>query len=587
MSTTVYIDSTAYDIPVTDETGWGDDVTAWIIDASAKITARHTYLNNASLDLYELTANGTDKISIKAPGDVGTGGYTITLPADPSAGLLSMDAVGNILITTPLSLDYAYDNGADIYVDAGRISVIVSENTDGLFVNKTGTGAGYPVRIDNAGTASGLLIVQAGVAAALELYQGGSHSCLVINKADTWAGEGIDVTNLGLGHGIKIAQSGAGRAIDITLTADASWGIAITNHGANDTIYVDTDTGGKGFRIDQSGGVIGGEINQAGGADGFVVNQSGAGRSIYLNHTATGADPVLAILNAGVGDGIQVTANANGQAGYFTKAAGTGALPCVYVNNFGTGAGIHVVQTTGAAPALKVEQNAASYGVQIVRWNTGGTYPALHAQNDGAAGSIMAVNTHITGVSFIAEGTGTNGTTAQFNHMGAGTGNVIEIDNDGTGYDIQGSDAAWHITKAGDTSLGALTIVSLDVTAISGATVQGKTTLYGLVLHPSTKTIGSGGTITVADTDSFIRLDTYASGATDDLDSMSGGSDGQILVFGSAADARDPIFTRAGGAGGFLLGAATRRLNLMGSRLVVQYDSALTKWCELSYSDNA
>ena len=56
------------------------------------------------------------------------------------------------------SLDTAYDNGAVITVDVNTVTLTQTLNDTGFLINKTGTGAGLPARIVNAGTGEDLQI---------------------------------------------------------------------------------------------------------------------------------------------------------------------------------------------------------------------------------------------------------------------------------------------------------------------------------------------------------------------------------------------------------------------------------------------
>ena len=56
------------------------------------------------------------------------------------------------------TLDSAYDAGRTITVDLGPVTLTVSAAVDGLFINKTNTGAGEPLELANAGTADDILI---------------------------------------------------------------------------------------------------------------------------------------------------------------------------------------------------------------------------------------------------------------------------------------------------------------------------------------------------------------------------------------------------------------------------------------------
>jgi pectate lyase len=80
------------------------------------------------------------------------------------------------------------------------------------------------------------------------------------------------------------------------------------------------------------------------------------------------------------------------------------------------------------------------------------------------------------------------------------------------------------------------------------------------------------------------RLDTEAAAATDDLDTINGGSDGDLIILSTTNSARDVVVKDGTGnlvlAGDFTLSTTSDRIKLI-------YDSTLSAWVELSRSDNA
>jgi len=91
----------------------------------------------------------------------------------------------------------------------------------------------------------------------------------------------------------------------------------------------------------------------------------------------------------------------------------------------------------------------------------------------------------------------------------------------------------------------------------------------------------SGGAVTA--THSYHRVDTESGAASDDLDTINGGTDGQVLVLTSVAAARDVVAKDGTGnlslSGDFTLGDTTDTLSLI-------YDSTASAWLELSRSNN-
>ena len=96
----------------------------------------------------------------------------------------------------------------------------------------------------------------------------------------------------------------------------------------------------------------------------------------------------------------------------------------------------------------------------------------------------------------------------------------------------------------------------------------------------SNLTIASGA-ITV--TTSYSRVDTEASAATDDLNTINGGVDGQRLVLSAAAGARTVVVKDGAGnirtAGDFSLDNTQDTIELI-------FNGSVNEWYEISRSDN-
>ena len=111
---------------------------------------------------------------------------------------------------------------------------------------------------------------------------------------------------------------------------------------------------------------------------------------------------------------------------------------------------------------------------------------------------------------------------------------------------------------------------------------------HGLTLSNGFLSIGaSAGELTIATgavtaTGSFHTIDTEADAATDDLDTISGGTTGDILIIGAADSARDVV---AKDATGNLSLNGDFTMDHVDDRLVLLFDG--TNWVELSRSDNA
>lgn len=137
-----------------------------------KETARkqsHRLMNQKGLELFEATANGSNKITLRAPAALG-GDITWTLPNADSVGFFRSDGAGGITIVAGTSsLDDAYNNGSTITVDTAAITLTVTAAINGITVNKTNTSTGQCVDIDNDGAGAGLRINQDGANYGLEV----------------------------------------------------------------------------------------------------------------------------------------------------------------------------------------------------------------------------------------------------------------------------------------------------------------------------------------------------------------------------------------------------------------------------------
>ena len=114
----------------------------------------------------------------------------------------------------------------------------------------------------------------------------------------------------------------------------------------------------------------------------------------------------------------------------------------------------------------------------------------------------------------------------------------------------------------------------------SDNTFTKRNTFHGPVriTQGSDLTIASGA-ITV--THSHHRVDTQGGASTDDLDTISGGTTGQILIIRSVSGARDTTLVETGNLK--LNGSFT--LTVVADQIVLIYDG--TNWNELTRSNNA
>ena len=91
----------------------------------------------------------------------------------------------------------------------------------------------------------------------------------------------------------------------------------------------------------------------------------------------------------------------------------------------------------------------------------------------------------------------------------------------------------------------------------------------------------SGGAITRTQTTSFFRVAAEA-GIADNLTTINGGAEGDVIIIKS--DTGDTITVNE--AGNILVVGTTRTLDNPGDKFTCIYDSAISKWCEISQAGN-
>lgn len=195
--------------------------------------------------LYEDSANGTNYVGHKAAASV-TSTYAVEWPAAPPGSTLfmTMTDAGVIGFATPsTTLDDAYTNGQTIAVDAGEIDISGSAsrlmhlqqtgNQSVLFLEKTGTGAGTPLQINDGGVGTTLSVTKTGSSGSPLIITGATHSfsisfaglldqqvnaaseVAVFTKLDSGAEDVIQILSSGSGHYID-TDAGAGTPAHLT-----------------------------------------------------------------------------------------------------------------------------------------------------------------------------------------------------------------------------------------------------------------------------------------------------------------------------------------------------------------------------------
>lgn len=145
-------------------------------------------------------------------------------------------------------------------------------------------------------------------------------------------------------------------------------------------------------------------------------------------------------------------------------------------------------------------------------------------------------------------------------------------------------DSSGNVEIAGTLSIDTIG----EKTAAAGVTIDSLLVKDGTIPKtvlgaPTELTLDTDGEITV--TQSYHSVDTFEDAGTDDLDTINGGANGMLLVLTSDNAARDT--TVKDGTGNIELdGGADFTLSALRRRIILQYDSRISKWVEWSRSSN-
>lgn len=353
-------------------------------------------------------------------------------------------------------------------------------------------------------------------------------------------------------------------------------------HGPNVTITNTTTT--EALLITQQGDVT---------ATGSVkILQQGAGNALRLEKSSTTTQPCLQVLMTGAGHGVSIDQRGNNYGLYVTTTS-VSTSPAVHINN------------EADDRAMQIVQFANNNGLYINKWGTGagavihinnqGTGDGLYINNTRGANGIQINNqanspTAALYVNNITTGSGravrvdnsSSGYTLYLNKITTTGGDVLAIANAGSGYDVYGSSGRWNVAKSGNANFA-------DV-RVGGGT--GVATGFFSLAQGVNLTINSTGGITP--TNSYHRVDTYASAASDNLDYINASSVpvGTILVLMSVNTARN-VNVRNKAVGGnidlhggddFLINTTDAVLTLL--RQSTSASSGAWEWVEITRSTN-
>jgi hypothetical protein len=134
------------------------------------------------------------------------------------------------------------------------------------------------------------------------------------------------------------------------------------------------------------------------------------------------------------------------------------------------------------------------------------------------------------------------------------------------------SDTKWELLNPAVTGVPTLT---------GNNTLSGNNTFTGKILTPDDGELTiSSGAVTV--TGVFHTLDTESNAASDDLDTINGGSDGQLLIIRTEDSTRDVVLTQSGNI--VLPFGVSVTLGTTSQSAALIYDGALSKWIVIAVS---
>ena len=513
--------------------------------------------NQGQLRFFEGRAGGTSKLNFQAPSAL-AGDFTFTWPIDDgtSGQFLQCDGSGVLSwASAASSLQSAYDGGKTITFSTVSTWSQATNNTM-LRLNKTATGAGNPLLIDNAGTDESIRINHSGAGTAFALEMTGNATALLVHNTQNQPC--IFLHAAGNSAALQIDQDDDEDAIDVN-NADIRGGQLI---GTENLVLFNT------------GGLQFGEFGHGPSGDFFDVLTVNASNQIFLGqptedwqlNLSTGATQAMNFIANGatrysLGPTGLLTSTQASNAGMLSlNKTGSGAGNVLLVDNDGTGIGVSIVQD-GAENALRVVQSAAatavaitqadntSRGLSLNKSGTGGN-PAVDVTNAGTGEGLLVSQDGVG----VAVGIDQDADAIALRlDVSTGSAPVIDITNAGTGNDIDGHASTWFATKAGVVAARTLRMQDTSQLTIAGGVVTAVRSVHTIA--------GEGA-------------------AADDLDTINGGSSGDILILRAASDTVTITVTEAGNlalSGSFTMNNETDTITLVFQGTV---------WYELARSDN-
>jgi len=199
----------------------------------------------------------------------------------------------------------------------------------------------------------------------------------------------------------------------------------------------------------------------AGVADVVNITNSGSGVGVHVGQVGIGLGMSIQKVAAGTALHVSHSSTAEGTVVHIEKYT-AGSYAALEVDNSGTGAGI-LIKQTGAGKGLRIMQSGSENAIVIEKTATdassaviisnSGSGPCLYAIQSTTTPStaiLYVENKHTSGRAVrIDQGAGSD-IALYLNKTAGGTGNIVEIYNSGTGYDMKGHNGNWWIDKNGN-----------------------------------------------------------------------------------------------------------------------------------------
>jgi len=311
------------------------------------------------------------------------------------------------------------------------------------------------------------------------------------------------------------------------------------------------------------------------------------GNTVEFNEQASGSSRSGILLGGGVTNRSAVV---SGNMVRLIGTAGIGSARCYYVENIGDalvvgnwaeiqvrGRGF-VVVGTAAGSTVDLRSNT----VKIV--SESGTSLAFNARPNGGGQTLNLISSdnHVYGIS----GEGQGSFAYDYRDAGGGTLNsVSQGDCASGGYIATGSN---QIYQAANLNLSNVPVYdNASITAYSAFLSNPLLRTLSIAPPVSTQTIASGvititgAGVSIANRQTRLRIDTESAAASDDLDTINGGLDGDILILQTIVSTRDVVVKD--NTGNILCGSNVT-LGTTSDRLVLLYDGGLSKWVQLARS---